>query len=116
MLAGKVDVVLEEQFRSASYFAVQAGGHSHMVELVAGSEKVVELLQGVQEAKEDHSPFVLRYLEVKSVTYHQARRVLAEEVVVLELHLRRLKALGRMSLYLEEEEGQEEALMCAEKC
>jgi hypothetical protein len=40
--AGKVDVVLEEQFRSVSYFAAQVDDHSDMMELVAGSEEVVE--------------------------------------------------------------------------
>jgi hypothetical protein len=41
-LAGKVDVVLEEQFRSVSYFAAQVDYHSDMVELMAGSEVMVE--------------------------------------------------------------------------
>lgn len=60
----------------------------------------------------DHFPFVLQCLEVKSVTYCQTRRVLVvEEAVVLELHLRRLKALWMMLLYLEEVGVLEEALM-----
>jgi hypothetical protein len=41
-LAGTVDVVLEEQFRSVSYFAAQVDDHSDMAELAAGSEEVVE--------------------------------------------------------------------------
>jgi hypothetical protein len=41
-LAGKVDVVLEEQFRSVSCFGAQVDYHSDMVKLVAGSEVMVE--------------------------------------------------------------------------
>lgn len=35
-------MVLGEQFRSVSYFAPRVDDHSDMVELVAGSEEVVE--------------------------------------------------------------------------
>jgi hypothetical protein len=58
-LVGRVVVVMEEQFRSVGCFAAQVDDHSDMVELVADSEKVVEQLLKAEEAKEDHSPFVL---------------------------------------------------------
>jgi hypothetical protein len=58
-LVGRVVVVMEEQFRSVGCFAAQVDDHSDMVELVADSEKVVERLLKAEEAKEDHSPFVL---------------------------------------------------------
>ena len=50
------------------------------------------------------------------MTCHQIRMALVVELVVLELHLRRLKALGAMSLYLEEVEVWEEALMWVVEC
>jgi hypothetical protein len=41
-LAGKVDVVWEEQFCSVSYSALWVDDHSDMVGLAAGYEEVVE--------------------------------------------------------------------------
>lgn len=71
----------------------------------------------VKEVEEVHFPFVLWYLIVKYVTYFRGHRVLVEEVVVLELHLRRLKdAFQELLLCPAEVEVLGEVLMWVAEC